>query len=278
MRPDGSSREQLFGRVADHLYGQGGPSLWIVDDVPDGLDPAILHRMVIPAGDRVRTVFVAHTDRYAAVTNPVVLGPMTTQDTEAFLRRFREPDEAELAAFHKVAERLGGHPIALRLASERLRDREGLLSYAAYLSGRAGLDGSAVAADLLRTAIMELPPPARLVVQLAGICGPGSLPARLVATALAGLHAACTAPDSAGAAPDPAGIGLQQAERQFQYCALTRSGHAENGFSLPVRKPERDSVENDFRAKRQFNIFEYDCIGMWSLIRVILVFDRQCGR
>ena len=216
LRPDGQSREQLFGRVADHLHSRG-PSLWIVDDVPDGLDPAILHRMVIPAGVRVRTVFVAHTDRYAGVANPVVLGPMTVQDAESFLRRFRVPGEAELAAFHQVAERLGGHPIALRLASERLRDREGLLSYAGYLSGRAGLDSSAVAADLLRTAITELPPPARLVVQLAAICGPGSLPARLVALTLAGLPAAGIPPDPVGTVPDSAGGGWDLAGNGLAY-------------------------------------------------------------
>ena len=216
LRVGGASRERLFGLVADHLYTRAGPSLWIVDDVPDGVDPDLLHRLVIPAGVRVRTVFVGYTDRYRSVATPVELGPMTMQDSEALLHSFRQPEESEAAAFHQLAERLGGHPIALRLASEHLRDRTGL---PAYLGSPHGL---AVAADLLRTEIAALPPPARLVVQLAAMCGPGILPIRFVAAALAGLPLA-------GVEPDAAATGLAHLQGRL---LATRTGRLWQVHSL----------------------------------------------
>src|SRR5262249_29430702 len=60
----GGTRQQVAGRIADHLYRKDGPSLWIIDDVPDSLDPALLRQMIIPAGVRMRTVFVARTSLY----------------------------------------------------------------------------------------------------------------------------------------------------------------------------------------------------------------------
>jgi hypothetical protein len=40
---NGSDRDQMRVLMGEHIDSQPGPSLWIVDDLPPGLDPRILH-------------------------------------------------------------------------------------------------------------------------------------------------------------------------------------------------------------------------------------------
>jgi tetratricopeptide (TPR) repeat protein len=181
LAPGGASRERLFGMVADALYAKPGPSLWVVDDVPDGLDRGIVQRLVLPAGTAVRTVLVTHTDRYEPVASPVVLGSLTEADAGQLLWTFRAPAQDEMPAFRRLVERLGGHPLVVRLAGSHLRDREHLVSFEQYTDRlNQNPDALAVVADLVRDEIAHLAPAPRLVLQLAAACAPTGLPAPLV--------------------------------------------------------------------------------------------------
>ena len=181
LRPGDISRSGLFGMVADHLYARSGPSLWVIDDLPDDLDPELVHRLMLPAGTRVRTILITHTEAYRSVARPVRVGPLAKPDAAALLRWFREPQEAEEPAFGRVLERLGGHPFVLTLAGEQLRDRVGLVSFERYADRLADdPDVLSVAADLLRDKIIALGPGPRLVLALAVACAPIPLPAALI--------------------------------------------------------------------------------------------------
>jgi hypothetical protein len=132
LAPGDAPRERLFGMVADALCAKPEPSLWVVDDVPDGLDRNTVQRLVLPAGTAVRTVLVTHTDRYEPVASPVVLGSLTEADAGQLLWTFRAPAQNETQAFRRLVERLGGHPLVVRLAGSQLRDRGDLVSFEQY--------------------------------------------------------------------------------------------------------------------------------------------------
>lgn len=179
----GRSGPGVLGLVADDLHGRQGPSLWVVDDVPDGLDPDVVRSLILPTGSQVRTVLIFRTDRHESTARPVVLGPMAEPDAQELLRRFRKPAPDEQVAFEHVVNRLGGHPLAVQLAGRALQDRQGLVSFRQFEDRLAAEpDTLAAVADLLRDQIVELGPAPRLILQLALAGDPAAaLPVRLVA-------------------------------------------------------------------------------------------------
>lgn len=197
----GPFRQGLLGLVADHLDRLEGPSLWVVEDVPTGLDPDTVRQLVLPGGPLLRTVFLTHADDYRDVATTVRLDPMEDEDTGRLLAGFREPVDSERADFERLVPRLGGHPIAVRLVGNQLRDREGLLSFGDCADRLAAdPDALAVVTDLLADQVHRLSAAARLVLQLALLGAPASLPARYVGAVVRRLL-----PD---AGPDPAGDAL----------------------------------------------------------------------
>lgn len=186
----GLSVAQVRGQVADHLDGRPGPSLWVVDDVPDGLDPTVVQRLILPAGTKLRTILISRTDRHESIArDSVVLGPLAEADAQELLRRFREPAEDEEVPFEHVVKQLHGHPMAVRLGGLALRDRQGLVSFAQFEDRLAAEpDILAAVADLLRDQIVALGPAPRLILQLA-LAGDHAAPltVRLVATVVGRL-------------------------------------------------------------------------------------------
>ncbi|WP_328459530.1 TIR domain-containing protein [Actinoplanes sp. NBC_00393] len=179
----GASRAELTAAVADHLSTAGKPALWIIDDVPHGLDRGILAQLLPPAGTVVRTIMISRRDVFDGVAPVVELGAMSLEDSVAMLRSHREPDDGEddLAA-ERVARRLGGHPFSLGLAAARLADRQGLRSYADHLD-RIDSDPAALdpAIDLVGEALAELSDGARLILHVAALLAPAPVPAVVLA-------------------------------------------------------------------------------------------------
>jgi tetratricopeptide (TPR) repeat protein len=198
---DGVSRERLFGLVGDHLYNLPGPSLWIIDDVPDDLDPLIVHQLVVPGGSQVRTVLITHTSAYAAVARPVVVGPMTDHDAELMLNQYRTPDDSEKSEVARLISRLGGHPFTIEQVGGAVRDRHGLVGIVDYLDGLSAASGPlSLAADLLRGKVTGLPPVPRLVLRLAAAAAPVGPPAALLAAVVEAFPGLDGGPDATGAA------------------------------------------------------------------------------
>ncbi|WP_146169243.1 tetratricopeptide repeat protein [Actinoplanes italicus] len=98
---------------AEQVAAEPGPSLLIVDDIPGGhTDDLVDWLSVRPAGRRLRTVLITSRG-VPGVPAPVLeIGPMTGDDATGILGADAGTDIAEL---------VGGHPLALRLATLALR-------------------------------------------------------------------------------------------------------------------------------------------------------------
>lgn len=65
LRTDGLSPAGIRGRLADLLTGVPGPSLVVVDDIPDDWDASRLHDFVLPGGTEIRTVLIGRRESLA---------------------------------------------------------------------------------------------------------------------------------------------------------------------------------------------------------------------
>ncbi|HZN70681.1 MAG TPA: tetratricopeptide repeat protein [Micromonosporaceae bacterium] len=171
--------DRVIGRFADHVAAQAEPSLLVVDDVP-GL--RLTDELVVPAGSHLHTILITNKANVDGPATPVEIGPMSLADSVAVLRRYRDGTDPEIEA---LAERLGGHPMALRLAGRTLRDQQNLLSYAQFLQ-RVDHGGTALApvTALLRDRIAALDTPARRALYISLVCSPAAVPTRLLETLL----------------------------------------------------------------------------------------------
>lgn len=177
---DGLTGTRVRGLVADALDRRPGPSLWVVDDVPRGLDPDVV-RKLIPGGSALRVIITTRTNEYRDLATTVQLEPMNDEDVGPLLAQFRMPLESEQVDFERLVPKLRGHPMAVRLAGNHLRDRIGLLSFAQYAQQLADSpDTLAVVADQLMDSVRGLSEAARLVLQLALAGARTALPARFI--------------------------------------------------------------------------------------------------
>lgn len=196
---NGSDREQMQVLMGGHIDSQPGRSLWIIDDLPPGLDPQILHQLVIPAR-RVRTIFTSRDTSYGAQAVLVSLDGLTPADGEALLKASRPVAGTEdRDAARLITERLGGHPIALQVAAADLRNRQGLKSYAEYA---ATLAPDHDVLSLIGESIGMLTPDERTIVELAGVLESQPLPAPLIEAVLSAVTDTAGPPADAGQALD----------------------------------------------------------------------------
>ncbi|MEV0455794.1 TIR domain-containing protein [Catellatospora methionotrophica] len=190
----GLSRAELFGAVAEILHRRPAPSLWVVDDVPSDLDPRELHRMLLPAGDAVRTVLIIDAADYTAGDLPMLrLTGLSAEDAARLLERYRTASGvAETAARDTLVRLLDGHAWALTQAGLHLRDRVGIRGYADLAADPGGhRDVWAEAAGRLRQSITDAGGAAEWIIAVASAGAPGHLPAGVVIhtmRSLARLH------------------------------------------------------------------------------------------
>lgn len=197
---DGLSDVRVAAALAERLPGR---TLFVLDDLPAGLDPAVLDRLVIPAGDRVRTVLITSARAYDEKTTVVPVGPMDEGDAAELLRAYRGPEAGERPAFDRMVSRLGGHPMVIRGTGRLLRDRQGLVSFDRYAGHAAETDPLAEVARLLRPDLDGLGGEARTALRLAVLVAPVALPTSLVRRVFELVRS-----DAAGA--EAAGAGLAE--------------------------------------------------------------------
>jgi tetratricopeptide (TPR) repeat protein len=132
-----------------HLQHDGRPYLWIVDDLPPGVDPATFRYLLAPtaAGRTVMTCRQADEDLGGAVVRLDVLDARASVE---LLTSRRSPAPGERRVVRELAnEDLGGHPQALDLAAALAAEPE----FAGYADLRAvlrspGRDALQLAAEL----------------------------------------------------------------------------------------------------------------------------------
>ena len=116
--------EQIEGALARKLGSEGKSCLWVVDDVPSGLDGAALERWFAPHA-LVRTLLTSRSREYGSLAKGIDLSVLTPDEALQLLTSRRKPagkDEEEQA--RGLAEDLGYHALALDVTASAL------LSYA----------------------------------------------------------------------------------------------------------------------------------------------------
>jgi len=182
--------DRVADTVARHLRDSGSTSLWVIDDIPNGADAAVLALLALPADSGARTVFIGDEDAFRDLLPVVRVGPLPMVDAAVLLNGYRPPDnETDRNARDEVILALGSNAAALVAVGEHLRDRHGLSSYSSFA---AELDatkhvGDAVFAGVRRL-LDRMRPDELALLRLASRCGTEVLPVRLL-TSLPSLAA-----------------------------------------------------------------------------------------
>ncbi|WIY06420.1 hypothetical protein QRX60_22175 [Amycolatopsis mongoliensis] len=145
--------DRLRARLARAIEAAGERVLVLVDDVPAGLPPAVLERVVLPAG-RVRTLLTGRGTGRPTATVDVPGLPL-----EEGLRLLGSPDARFVA-------RCGGHPMTLRATAFTTRHRPG--------SSPDALPDTAPHA--IRDVLVRLGRPARELLRLGAVLAPAPIP------------------------------------------------------------------------------------------------------
>ncbi|NJP33753.1 tetratricopeptide repeat protein [Micromonospora thermarum] len=178
-----TSVDHLCGEFANRIAMGRQPALWVVDDVPSGLDPALIQRLAPKAGPLLRTILIGR-ERPADERFPhVSVGPMTAVDAAQLLRAYRVPvlDPADRRAFDELVARLGGHALALTTVGRQLRDRQGLESFSDFVRR---LDAGLVPLDAVTAVLAEvmvgLGTAARQILDVSTVCAAAPVPVAML--------------------------------------------------------------------------------------------------
>jgi hypothetical protein len=128
--------DEVLGALAVELERQGERYLWVVDDVPDGLQASQVQALLAPH-PLANTLLTTRSRRYDDLAVVIELDVLPPEDALALLTRHRlaasYQDYAEAAAL--VAD-LGYHALAIDVAGAALRTQIGLVSFAeSFTSG-----------------------------------------------------------------------------------------------------------------------------------------------
>jgi tetratricopeptide (TPR) repeat protein len=141
---EGLSIRELEGMVSAKIEQRGLPYLWVVDDVPEGLDGLALRRWFAPH-PLGRTLFTTRCREYGSLAGVLDLGVLPPEEGFALLTARRKPrDGAEEREARGLVEDLGRHPLAIEVSAARLAKAEGLESFAGFRASLAREDRDAL--------------------------------------------------------------------------------------------------------------------------------------
>jgi tetratricopeptide (TPR) repeat protein len=107
--------------VRREIGRRGKPCLWIVDDVPSGLDALTLRRWFAPHS-LARTLITTRSREYELVANRIDLSVLQPEDAYQLITSRRSPvDEGEMDQAHGLAADLGHHALALDVTASALK-------------------------------------------------------------------------------------------------------------------------------------------------------------
>lgn len=131
--------------VAKYAENQPNVGLWIVDDLPIGLDAREVREWLSPH-PRLRTLITTRSFEHGAIGRVIDLLPMSSQDSENLLSL----DDAGNAGPQTrwaagLAERLGWHPLALDVTRAALRAMSGVVNPEQFIERLASEDDDILA-------------------------------------------------------------------------------------------------------------------------------------
>ena len=116
----GMTEEQVEGALARKIANEGKPCLWVVDDIPNGLDGAALRRWFAPHA-LAHTLITTRSGEYGSLTNGIDLSVLEPDEAYQLLTSRRVPsDEDEAEQARLLAEDLGYHALALDVTASAL--------------------------------------------------------------------------------------------------------------------------------------------------------------
>ncbi len=131
----GHPPHEVEAMVVNALTQRNMPFLWIVDDLPSGLERQALEKWVAPNASG-RTLITTRSRDYDATGAPLSLDVLTSEEAYQLLTGHREPqgpDEEEAA--RGLAQDLGCHALAVDVAGAYLACSTEREPYAAFRAG-----------------------------------------------------------------------------------------------------------------------------------------------
>jgi len=192
------SPEEIEAHLTREL-GNNDPFLWIVDDIPSGMDVETLERWLAPH-PLGKTLITTRTKEYNSLSHLILLNVLAPDEAWELLTSWRKPagEEEEDAALHLI-EDLGYNALALDVTGAALHALEGIQSFdefrndlvnptrdelelAAELKGGL-LNGHerSIASTLIRS-IERLGPEGLDFLRLASVLAVAPIPASLIST------------------------------------------------------------------------------------------------
>ena len=116
----GLTAEQIDGELSRKIASENKPCLWIVDDVPNGLDGDALRRWFAPHA-LARTLITTRSREYGSLAKGIDLSVLTPDEALQLLTSRRKPaskNEEEQA--RELAKDLGYHALALDVTGSAL--------------------------------------------------------------------------------------------------------------------------------------------------------------
>ncbi|MCG8919526.1 toll/interleukin-1 receptor domain-containing protein, partial [Actinokineospora sp. PR83] len=206
---------QARAALAQRLSEAGEPVLWVVDDVPEGLDPSALDELVLPS-PVVRTILIGRSGSPGGRVAEVSLDGLTADEVEElFAERWPGMAEDERRAVGELAERCHGNPLLLAVAAQTVGGEK----LAAFPGGLEGL----------LAVVRECGDHARVVLGFASLLAPVPFGGELVTegvTEVLGVRA-----------PMLVARALDELDRRCLLHRVARGGHGQ-AWRLPAQVAE----------------------------------------
>ncbi len=128
----GLTAEQIEGALARKIATENKPCLWIVDDVPNGLDVDALRRWFAPHA-LARTLITTRSREYGSLAEGIDLSVLTPDEAFQLLTSRRKPtNKDEEAQARALANDLGYHALALDVTASALMSYGGAEPYGQF--------------------------------------------------------------------------------------------------------------------------------------------------
>jgi hypothetical protein len=194
---EGRGPDELPGLLAAAIQERGQPCLWVIDDLPNGLDAQQVRHWLAPHA-LASTLITTRSRAYGALAAAIDLDVLDTRDAHELLTTRRpSTSEAEAQAVHAIIEALGGHALAVDVTGAALANQRGLVSYVDFLHSLSVPDEdelelitdladalpngheASITRTLLRS-IMQLGAEGQDMLRLAASLAPAPIPADLI--------------------------------------------------------------------------------------------------
>ena len=135
---DGRSPEEIEGSLLWELGMRGEPFLWVVDDLPAGMDEGAVQRWLSPH-PLGKTLITTRSPEYDSLGSQVRLDVLSPDEAYELLTLWREPvgAEEEVSA-RRIVEDLGYHALAVNVAGAAIHASSAVPPFADFESELAG--------------------------------------------------------------------------------------------------------------------------------------------